>query len=139
MVSAPVLEQVAQTLNLKKTWGQRFGLNTLQDSEVLVLLRQRIAVSAVSNSSVGEILVYDESPSEAASLANAIAGSYCLGARASGAVLLDKAVPALRPVRPNIPLNIALGVVLGLVCGGLAGWGVLLLKRLSRKARAPRP
>jgi capsular exopolysaccharide synthesis family protein len=35
--------------------------------------------------------------------------------------IVDKAVPGLRPVRPNKPLNIALGVIIGLVVGvGLA-------------------
>jgi polysaccharide biosynthesis transport protein len=35
--------------------------------------------------------------------------------------VVDKAVPGLRPVRPNKPLNIALGIIIGLVVGvGLA-------------------
>jgi len=35
--------------------------------------------------------------------------------------IVDPAEPALRPVRPNIPLNIALGIMVGLVMGvGLA-------------------
>ena len=35
--------------------------------------------------------------------------------------IVDRAVPALRPARPNKPLNIALGVIIGLVVGvGLA-------------------
>jgi capsular exopolysaccharide synthesis family protein len=35
--------------------------------------------------------------------------------------IVDKAVPGLRPVRPNKPLNIALGIIIGLVVGvGLA-------------------
>ena len=35
--------------------------------------------------------------------------------------IVDKAVPSLRPVRPNKPLNIALGIIIGLVVGvGLA-------------------
>ena len=35
--------------------------------------------------------------------------------------IVDKAVPGIRPVRPNKPLNIALGIIIGLVVGvGLA-------------------
>src|SRR5213076_2261099 len=35
--------------------------------------------------------------------------------------IIDSATAALRPVRPNIPLNIALGIVVGLIMGfGLA-------------------
>jgi capsular exopolysaccharide synthesis family protein len=35
--------------------------------------------------------------------------------------IVDKAVPGMRPVRPNKPLNIALGIIIGLVVGvGLA-------------------
>jgi len=35
--------------------------------------------------------------------------------------IVDKAVPGVRPVRPNKPLNIALGIIIGLVVGvGLA-------------------
>ncbi len=37
------------------------------------------------------------------------------------AEIVDRAVPGLRPVRPNKPLNIALGIIIGLVVGvGLA-------------------
>jgi hypothetical protein len=37
--------------------------------------------------------------------------------------ILDRAVPGLRPVRPNKPLNITLGVLIGLVLGLLVGAG----------------
>jgi uncharacterized protein involved in exopolysaccharide biosynthesis len=37
--------------------------------------------------------------------------------------ILDRAVPAYRPVRPNKPLNITLGVVMGLVLGLVVGAG----------------
>jgi capsular exopolysaccharide synthesis family protein len=41
--------------------------------------------------------------------------------RASMVEIVDRAVPGMRPVRPNKPLNITLGIVIGLVVGvGLA-------------------
>ncbi|MBI3414089.1 MAG: polysaccharide biosynthesis tyrosine autokinase [Verrucomicrobia bacterium] len=41
--------------------------------------------------------------------------------RSAVVMVIDKAEPGVRPVRPNIPLNIALGVIVGLLVGvGLA-------------------
>ena len=43
--------------------------------------------------------------------------------------ILDGAVPALAPVRPNKPLNIALGIIVGLICGVLLATVVYVLQR----------
>ena len=46
--------------------------------------------------------------------------------------ILDQAVPAHRPSRPNIGLNLAIGVLLGLVLGAVAG-AVRVACRASEK------
>lgn len=47
--------------------------------------------------------------------------------------IMDRAVPSLRPARPNKPLNITLGAVVGLILGlgigGFVAWVVVLLRR----------
>jgi uncharacterized protein involved in exopolysaccharide biosynthesis len=43
-------------------------------------------------------------------------------------LIVDQAEPALRPCKPNKPLNLALGAGVGLVLGGLAAAFVGFLK-----------
>lgn len=51
--------------------------------------------------------------------------------------VMSRAVPSLRPVRPNKPLNIALGMVIGAVLGlGIGGFGAWVAVRLVRKKHA---
>jgi uncharacterized protein involved in exopolysaccharide biosynthesis len=77
-----------------------------------------------------EIRVFSENPHEAATIANAIAESYKTFTievasekieverpQSSSVTIVDPAVPGLRPVRPNKPLNLVLG---GLTGGALA-------------------
>jgi uncharacterized protein involved in exopolysaccharide biosynthesis len=56
--------------------------------------------------------------------------------------LVDRAVPGLRPVRPNKPLNLALGVIGGMFLAaaagaGMAGIAALIRKRLHRNGPTP--
>jgi serine/threonine protein kinase/uncharacterized protein involved in exopolysaccharide biosynthesis len=47
--------------------------------------------------------------------------------------IIDRAVPAQRPIRPNKPLNIFLGAVAGVFLGLIAGGLVLLLPQSARR------
>lgn len=51
--------------------------------------------------------------------------------------IIDRAVPGLRPVRPNKPLNLACGAFGGMLLALLVGGGAALIVSLFRK-RAPR-
>ena len=88
----------------------------------MALLRGRVDLRPVPNTSVIEIRSYSEKPDEAAKVANAIAEAYrdhwnhadlaasvFSGPRVEN---LDHAAPDFRPVRPNKPLNITLGVLM---------------------------
>ncbi len=58
--------------------------------------------------------------------------------------IIDKAVPGVRPIRPNKPLNIAVGLVAGGLAGGFLATLVYLLqlrafRRLSSGSRTQYP
>jgi uncharacterized protein involved in exopolysaccharide biosynthesis len=125
-----VLGAAAAELNLAQAWGKKYaGGMPLRESEVLVLLRGQLEVHLIRNTSLAEIRVYSDSASEAAEIANQVAEAYRSAFLQHGAEIVDKAVPGLRPVRPNKPLNVALGVIIGALLGALSGGGVLLLSR----------
>jgi uncharacterized protein involved in exopolysaccharide biosynthesis len=72
-----------------------------------------------------EIRVFSDDRDEAAKLANAIADTYREDRSSAFSVeIVDKAVPGLRPVRPNKPLNIALGILGGMLLALAAGAGM---------------
>jgi uncharacterized protein involved in exopolysaccharide biosynthesis len=50
--------------------------------------------------------------------------------------IIDRAVPPLRPARPNKPLNIALGMLAGAIFGPLAGLATWVISRLIQRRRA---
>jgi hypothetical protein len=70
-------------------------------------------------------------------LANAIAVTYREARSSAFSVdIVDKAVPGLRPVRPNKPLNIALGILGGIVLALAAGAGMAgLAAWIGRRSR----
>lgn len=114
-------------------WAQRYaGGERLPGDQVLELLRKRLEVRLLRNSSVGEVRVRSESPTEAAAFANRIAETYCPTFAANGAEIIDRAVPGLRPARPNQPLNIMIGISIGCLLGRRVGAGVLFLTRARR-------
>ena len=145
MQSPATLGRVIDELNLARTWGKEFGLGSpLAPSETLALLRARIDLRPVRNTRLIEIRVFSRKPAEAAEIANAIAES-CRDSRSqiASADIADMAVPGLKPVRPNKPLNLALGVMgggfLAVAAGagsaGLAAW----IGRNHRGPGAPPP
>jgi len=133
-----ILNRVIEALDLKTVWGRKYqNGERLKTSETIAILRSRLALRPVRNTSLVEICAFSEDRDEASKVANAIVRAYTdYAAAKSNAMqvqILDSAHPAIRPVRPNKPLNIALGVVVGVVLGlgvgGLGGWVAFLLLR----------
>ena len=72
-----VLSNVVQALNLNIGWGKRYaGGKELSTDETIKLLRYRMRIDLLPNTRLAEIQVRDESPDEAARLANTIAEAY---------------------------------------------------------------
>ena len=75
--SEVVLGKVIEAQNLNELWGKKYaGNQRLKTSETIGLLKQRIDLRPVRNTSFIEIRVFSDKPQEAADLANAIAASY---------------------------------------------------------------
>jgi uncharacterized protein involved in exopolysaccharide biosynthesis len=130
--SEVVLDGVIEGLDLSRKWGRRFGEgHALKHSEALTLLRQRLDLRPVRNASIIEIRVYDDRAEEAAKIANEVARVYAnraagsdSGASSPGALqveVIDQAMAAFRPTRPNRLLNLVLAALAGLLVGGVAG------------------
>jgi capsular polysaccharide biosynthesis protein/tRNA A-37 threonylcarbamoyl transferase component Bud32 len=145
--SALVLSPVIQNLDLANEWNNRYGRGQrLTDANLLTLLKGRISLHPVRNANVIEITVFDERPEEAANIANGIVDAFLnhlSQVEAAGAVdsglrltIIDRAVPGLRPVRPNKPLNIALGSLAGLVFGTAVGAGRAQLRARKKTETA---
>jgi serine/threonine protein kinase len=124
MQSAEILGSVINALDLDQEWGRRYGRGEpLKTPETMALLKSRIDLRPVRNTSLIAISVYGDRPEEAARIANEIAQDY-KNHNNSGSFqveIVDRALPALRASRPNKPLNLAVGVLLGLVLGTAAG------------------
>src|SRR5947208_2810040 len=74
--SEVVLGKVIKDLNLNEEWGKKYGSGTLKTPETIGLLKSRIDLRPVRNTSFIEIRVFSEKPEDAARLANAIAEAY---------------------------------------------------------------
>jgi uncharacterized protein involved in exopolysaccharide biosynthesis len=116
-LSSNQLAAVVESLNLNTEWGRRYlGGDPLPTPESVKVLQARTVVAAVGKTTLIEVRVYSERPSEAAELANALARETVRG----GGEIIDLAVPTLKPIRPNKPLNLALGALGGVLAGALA-------------------
>ncbi len=72
-----ILGKVIEDLNLNKEWGKKFaGGDLLKTPETMGLLKARMDLRPVRNTSLIEIRVFNEKPEEAARIANAIAEAY---------------------------------------------------------------
>lgn len=72
-----VLSNVVQALDLNTEWGRRYGNGGgLSTENTIDLLRRRIRIDADRGTRLIEISVRDQSPDEAARIANAIAEAY---------------------------------------------------------------
>jgi capsular polysaccharide biosynthesis protein len=75
--SQVVLDKVIEALDLNSVWGKKYaGGAKLKESESLGLLKARLDLRPVRNTSLIEIRVYAEEPNEPARIANAIAETY---------------------------------------------------------------
>jgi polysaccharide biosynthesis transport protein len=72
-----ILGKVIDLLDLNREWGRKYANNErLKTSETIALLKSRIDLRPVRNTSLIEIRVYSEKADEAAKIANAIAEAY---------------------------------------------------------------
>jgi capsular polysaccharide biosynthesis protein len=124
--SQAVLGKVIDDLDLNQAWGKKYtGSGPLKTPETLALLNARIELRPIRNTSLIEIRAFSDQPAEAAQLANAIAQSYRVyRSHILSADIVDTAVPGLRPVRPNKPMNIVLGIAGGILLGLASGTGM---------------
>jgi capsular polysaccharide biosynthesis protein len=124
MQSGMILGKVIENLGLSQEWSKRYGDGQpLRNDETLGLLKSRLALHPVRNTTLIEIKVFGEKAEEAATIANEIARVY-KDSRPFQVEIIDMAVPGRRPVRPNKPLNLAIGALAGLLLGTSGGAGV---------------
>jgi capsular exopolysaccharide synthesis family protein len=75
--SEVILGKVIDDLDLNKEWGKKYANGErLKPSETLALLKARIDLRPVRNTSLIEIRVYSEKAEEASKIANAVAEAY---------------------------------------------------------------
>ena len=84
-------------------------------------LSNKITVQTQNNSLVFAVTVSDESPYEAAELANATAQSFQTKIgdilEVESVTILSEATPNMKPVSPNVMLNLIIGLIIGLMIG----------------------
>lgn len=222
--SETILGRVIDTVNLNDVWGKKYYDGTrLKDTEALTMLRGRLDVRPVRNTTLLDIRVFSEDPREAAELANQIAKSYkswrleksyelAQGGleslkkqakemdevlamarkelihlaevaesdsasasmkmayrekereveemrefrqlltrkmnleeidlnlpRSAQVEIIENAVPAVKPVRPNVPLNIWLSILMGLLLGLLLAALAYFVQRREYRRRQDNP
>jgi capsular exopolysaccharide synthesis family protein len=75
--SEVILGKVIEEMDLRRVWGKKYaGGDTLKLTEAMSLMKGRIDLRPVRNTSLIEIHVFSEDKAEAARLANAIADAY---------------------------------------------------------------
>ena len=92
-----VLKPVIEKLRLNSAWGKKYYHGkTLQTPEALEILKQRMQLAPVKNTSLIAITVYSDDKNEAAQIANAAAESYRDFREASRAELAAKVLQVLQ-------------------------------------------
>ncbi len=122
--STELLTEVSRELKLPEALAARYGENKpLPEGRVEDLLRRSVQVRRLPNTELIEIRASGPSPAECAQLANEIAETGMRQAQhgAGPMAIIDRAVPPLRPSRPNKPLNLILGALVGIFLGIMAG------------------
>ncbi|HYG33220.1 MAG TPA: hypothetical protein VEC99_00460, partial [Clostridia bacterium] len=125
--SAATLSRVAEQLNLKQRWVQEYGEKEEPTKDQVVdKLRRTSEVRRLPDASLVEIRAFHNDPRQAADLANAIAriGASNIERASRQKVeveVVDLATIAMKPVRPNKPLNLTLGALVGIFLGIMAG------------------
>jgi uncharacterized protein involved in exopolysaccharide biosynthesis len=94
--SEAILGQVIDDLDLENAWSRRFAKGeALKWSETLALLRTRLELRPVRSTTLVEIRVVSEDPSEASKIANAIAERYADWRRDKGHRLIEEGLKSL--------------------------------------------
>jgi uncharacterized protein involved in exopolysaccharide biosynthesis len=135
--SEMILKPVIEKLGLNDTWGKKyFNGEPLKPGEAMAILKQRLQLTPVKNTTLIAITAYSDDRNEAAQIANAVAGSYKVYRQnvhldSAGqnlavlanppVVIVDTAEPGRAPVKPNKPLNIVLGGIFGFILASAAG------------------
>ncbi|HEX5221507.1 MAG TPA: hypothetical protein VFZ59_18230 [Verrucomicrobiae bacterium] len=142
--SETILGRVIEELDLNRKWGERSGNGQgFRTSESLVILRERLSMRRVNNTTLLDIQFLSESPAESALVANKIAevcGRWamdCVKQQMSTGwaepskdrrspkempfMVLERAMPPSRPIRPSGPIAAAL--VLSSLVTGVTLWG----------------
>jgi len=102
-----ILKPVIEEMDLNRKWGKKYleGNDQLKTAETLALLRQRLDVRSVGDTSLIQIRVFSDNPKEAADIASAVTKVYAnyIGSTSNGLQLqvVDSAQPGFRPVRPT--------------------------------------
>jgi capsular polysaccharide biosynthesis protein len=124
------LASAVDHFDLKDVWGKKYDAMPMAENDAMKLLRSRLKTSVVSESGIISVTIFGDDPHEAAQLANWIAKGLpdfmakntVTGGDDSHPVLTpdmvemaEVAVPVMRPVRPNKPLDITIGIVFGLL------------------------
>jgi uncharacterized protein involved in exopolysaccharide biosynthesis len=133
--SKTILGKVVNDLQLNREWGKKYGGGPpLTPDQTVVILNARLDLRPVRGTSLMDIRVFSDQPSEAAKLANTIARVYQeQNAATDRASIVDKATPGLKPVRPNKVLNISLGITCGTLLALVAGGGIASIARFLRR------
>ena len=159
--SENVLSKVISRLNLNADWGKKyFNGQPLKSAETLEILKARLSLEPVRNTSFISITSYSESATECANLANAVAESFrdynadLVRARIESPTPADKpaivnkaqlyqiqitdpAEPPLYPIRPNKAIIIVGGIFVGFLLGGAVFALRLLWIYIRRKPVPP--
>ncbi len=94
--SEVILGKVVDKLNLMSEWGKKYnGGEPFKKSEAITLLKNRMDLRPVRNTSLIEILVYSENKDEAAMLCNAVADIYKEHRLEKGKALIRGGIDAL--------------------------------------------
>lgn len=92
-----ILSKVVEVLNLNDVWGKKFYDGTkLKTTETIDLLRRRLDLRPVRNTTLIDIRVFSESAQEAANLANEIARAYKQWRLEKGNELVQGGLESLR-------------------------------------------
>jgi Mg-chelatase subunit ChlD len=74
--SEAVLGKAVDALKLDEAWGKNKSSGKLKKEEAIALLKQRLEINPVRNTSLLEIRAKSDNPEEAAQIANAVADAY---------------------------------------------------------------
>src|SRR5262249_32266200 len=111
------------------TFGEKFKEEEISVNDVYYILSRSTDIKLAKGTHLIEITAFSDDNAEAAAIANQIALVYSQSPlAASGAdaklrpQIIDAATPAVRPARPNKPLNIGSGMGVGAILAVLGIW-----------------